>query len=367
MQAPGTLSQPPVRSYAKTNRELAAAFERYMLARGNSPGTIRSYRDSVGRLLDMLGASSIAEVERDTLRGLLGKLYERGLTSSSIRLHTCALRAFFKFIRLTGLTKHDPTFSLPHRKVPGRLPRVLTIEEIEQLIAAASDPFERAVPEVLYSTGVRVSELVSLRLEDIDFDGRVIRVHKGKGGKDRIVLFGGKAAQAMRDYLAWRPSQAGFLFEAPARNGSIFKDCRSAKRRIWLGACYVDGKQHQISVGRVVDIPTREQARQKFDRIASKISGFRVTLARPYTTKAIGNALHRLAHRAGLGRVHPHALRRAMACHMLVAGANLREIQDLLGHAKLTTTMIYTSLTAENLRAVHAKFHPKGDDHASKE
>lgn len=354
-----------VRSYAKTNKELAAAFERYMVARGNSPRTIRSYRDSVKRLVEMLGATSIAEVERDTLRRLLGKLYDRGVCSNSIRLHTGALRAFFKFIRLTGLTKYDPTLGLAHRKIPGRLPRVLTVEEIERLIAAARDPFERAVPEVLYATGVRVSELVSLRLEDIDFASRVIRVHKGKGGKDRVVLFGSKAAQAMRDYLAWRPSQAGFLFEAPARSGRV-----SVRSGSWYARFYVDRVQREISIGRVKDFPTQEQARREFDRIVSKIPGFRTTPARPYNPRAIVNVLHRLAHRAKLGRVHPHALRRAMACHMLVSGANLRAIQDLLGHERITTTMLYTSLTAENLKAVHTKFHPhtlEGDTHASKE
>jgi integrase/recombinase XerC len=346
----------PLRSYAKANRELAAAFERYLVARGQPQTTIRAYKAPVLTLIESLGATSIAEVDRARIRLLLADLYQKGLDSNTIRLRTIALRAFFKFIRLTGLTKHDPTLGLAHRKIPGRLQRVLTIEEVERLIAASRDPFERAVAEVFYSTGVRVSELVRLRIEDIDFaDGRLgsIRVKSGKGQKDRVVLFGSKAAKAMRDYLAWRPSQAGFLFEAPARSGSIF-----VHRKCWNARFYAGSVQHEISIGRVQDFPTPAQARREFDRIAAQVPGYRVTPARPYTTKAIGNALHRLAHRASLGRVHPHALRRAMACHMLVSGANLRAIQDLLGHEKLTTTMLYTSLTAENLKAVHQRTHP---------
>ncbi len=372
--APETLSavpspaQHPVRSYAKANRELLGAFERYLVARGQSSGTIRAYKAAVLTLVESLGSASIAEVDRDTLRQLLGQLYKKGLDSNTIRLRTCALRAFFKFIRLTGLTKHDPTLALAHRKIPGRVQRVLTIEEVERLIGAARDPFEQAVAEVLYSTGVRVSELANLRLEDIDFaNGQIgsIRVHKGKGGKDRVVLFGSKAAKAMREYLAWRPSQAGFLFEAPARAGELYR-----RRGSWAVRFYVNGEQRTMtlfrtsSMGRpsgaplVPVMPTPAQARREFDRIASKIPGYRAIPARPYTARAICNVVHRLAQRAKLGRVYPHALRRAFACHMLQGGGNLRAIQDLLGHERIGTTMLYTSLTAADLKKIHTKFHP---------
>src|ERR1700733_1567683 len=100
---------------------------------------------------------------------------------SSVRLHTAALRFFWKFIGLSGITRHDPTLMLSHRKLPGRLPRVLTVREVEELIGAASDPFEKAVVETLYATGLRVSELVALRLENIDFAEHVILVKNGKG------------------------------------------------------------------------------------------------------------------------------------------------------------------------------------------
>ena len=310
----------PLRSYAKANRELVEAFERYLIARGQSPSTIRAYRDSVERLVGSLGATSVSEVDRSTIRQLLAGLYDKGLDSNSIRLHTCALRSFFKFIRLTGLTKHDPTLLLAHRKTPGRLPRVLAIEEYERLIAAAEDPFERAVPEVLYSTGVRVAEFVKLRLEDIlwGVDGSrlsSLRVHKGKGGKDRVVLFGTKAADAIREYQKWRPSQHGFLFESPARWGHIRREYIS-----WHGYFYVNGTRHNLALGRVSEIPTREQASEIFENLASKIPGYHATPARPYTPQSIREVLHRLAHRAKLGRVHPHALRRALACHMLQSG-----------------------------------------------
>jgi len=115
--------------------ELVNSFCRYMVARGQAAPTIRSYRDSVSRLVESLGSESIVDVERSEIRLLLGKLYGKGLSGNSIRLHTAALRSFFKYLRLTGLTKHDPTLMLAHRKTPGRLPIVLSIEQIEALIA----------------------------------------------------------------------------------------------------------------------------------------------------------------------------------------------------------------------------------------
>jgi site-specific recombinase XerD len=360
------MSDTPQRSYARANRELINAFERYSIARGMSPNTIRAYVDSATRLADLLGSRSFGEAKLGTIRELLVDLDEKGLGSSSLRLHTAALRSFFKFVSLTGLTSRDPTLLLRQRKIPRPLQRVMTVEEVERLIGTARDPLERAVPEVLYSTGVRVSELVSLRLEDIMWgvEGTQlssVRVRGGKGNKDRTVLFGEKAAAAIREYQKWRPSQRGFLFEAPGRNGHICRQDMS-----WQAHVYVNGTKHNFSIGSVAEIPTLEQAREIFELLASKIPGYYAVPRRPYCPVAIRDVLHRLAHRAGLGRVHPHALRRAMACHMLKGGGDtldggkLRAIQDLLGHTNLSTTMIYTHLTTEELAKVHEKFHPHG-------
>jgi site-specific recombinase XerD len=360
-----------VRSYAVANRELANAFERYLIAKGLSACTIRAYNDAVTRLLDSVGSASVADVERSTIRQFLYELDSKGITSNSIRLHTCALRSFFKFLRLAEVSRHDPMLLIAHRKIPQRLPVVLSLEEVGRLIAAAKDPFERAVPEVLYATGVRVAEFVKLRLKDILWgvdrsDPSSIRVRNGKGGKDRVVLFGGKAAEAIREYQKWRPSEHGFLFESPARTGHVQR-----KNKAWYGHFYADGTQHEIAIGKISDIPTREEAKQVFELLASKIPGYHATPAGPYTPQAIREVLHRLALRAKLGRVHPHALRRAMASHLLQDGAQIGAVQELLGHERLNTTMLYTHLTAEHLKKVHEKCHPheqqKGDAHGEEE
>jgi integrase len=180
------------------------------------------------------------------------------------------------------------------------------------------------------------------------------------------VLFGSKAAGAIREYQKWRPSQHGFLFESPARWGHILREHIS-----WYGHFYVNGTKHNIVIGKVSEIPTREQAREVFERLASKIPGYHAMPARPYTPQAIREVLHRLAHRAELGRVHPHALRRAFTCHLISRGADLRAVQELLGHTNLSTTMLYTHLTAEDIKRVHEKCHPherqEGDENGEKE
>jgi integrase/recombinase XerD len=351
----------PVRSYASSNRELAEAFERYLISRGFSAPTLRAYMDSVNRYVEMLHSTSVVDATRREIREFQAGLLRRGLSSNSLRLHTIALRGFHKFISLSGLTKHDPTLLLSPRKLPGRIPRFLTIAEVEKLVAAAEIPVEEAVPETLYATGVRVSELVRIRIEDVDFVNRVIRVIRGKGNKDRIVLFGSKAAAAIERYLNGRT--VGFLFEAPERDGYVRKrrDCLS-----WQGRFYVDGVQQEIPLGRV-DSMSRGEAQRKLQDILAKTPGFHPHSARPYDRRSIRLMLSRLAFRAKIGRVHPHALRRSFATHLLQGGADIRSVQELLGHVNLSTTMLYTRLSVSDLKATHTRCHPRAEDEHGEE
>jgi integrase/recombinase XerD len=385
-----------VRSYARANRKLAESFDRYQIARGQSANTLRSYHESVAEFLTSLGAESVIEADRTAIRIYQSALLERGLSEHTIRLRTVALRAFFKFLSVAGLTRgHNPTLLLSYRKLPGRVPRVLTISEVEKLIAAAKSPVETAIVETLYATGVRVSELCALRFEDVDFAGRVIRVKNGKGGKDRIVLFGSNAADALRRYLDGRKPE--FLFEVQARTGVFFR-----RGHVWFG-CFCDNrKQRTVRLGKIQDshspdienvkalrasgIPWRKiaqrtglskqkawrichnpdlyrclserEAVEKFERLKAGAQGFQPGPARPYSPRGIRWLISRLAARAGIGDVYPHSLRRAFATHMLEGGADLRVIQELMGHVNLSTTMIYTSLSAAKLKEVHDRCHP---------
>jgi integrase/recombinase XerD len=351
----------PVRSYARANQELAASFERYLIARGTSPNTRIAYAETVSSLIEMLGSQSVAGADRSAIRKFLGKLCDRGLNPHSINRHTYAIRSFFKFVRLTGITcGHDLMLTMPYRKLPHRVPRVLTVAEIERLIAASKTPLERATVQVLYSTGCRVSELSRLRMDDIDFSKPeppwTVRIHKGKGGKDRVVLIGEFAAAAIRRLLEYYPSKTGLLFEAPTRGaGSLAKRVPFGS---WTGYYYDRGVQRRVKLGK----GTETEALAKLNRITSKIDGFHVKPARPYPSRAIHGILKRVAERAGIKGVHPHALRRAFATHLLERGADIRVVQDLLGHEGIQTTAIYLNLSPESVKKVHANCHPKGDN-----
>jgi integrase/recombinase XerD len=344
----------PIRSFARANKELAEAFERYLISRGLSPQTLRAYMDSVNRYVETLRSTSAVTADRRDIRQFQAGLLKRGLTSNSVRLHTIALRGFYKFISLSGLTKQDPTLLLSSRKLPERIPRLLTVQEIEKLLSACRNALERAIVEVMYATGVRIGELVKIRVDDITFSSPgVIRINRGKGGKDRIVLFGSKADAAIRAYLGNR--QTGFLFEAPPRIGELLKP--QVKDRSWNGRYYVDGVQRWVRLGKMRDMSEAE-ARRKLDQFLAKTPGFTRTGPRPYDKRSIGLLLTRIAKRAKLERVHPHAFRRAFATHMLQDGADLRIVQELLGHASLSTTMRYTNLIISNLKDVHTRCHP---------
>jgi site-specific recombinase XerD len=354
----------PVRSYARANEELAASFKRYLESKGLSPNTIRSYHaETITYLMEFLGSRSAVDADHITLRQFLGSRHARGLAPHTLYRHLAALRAFYKFLQLTGLVRGNPAYLLAQRKLPTRSPRVLTVDEIERLIAAARTPLERCVIELMYATGARVSELVEIRVENIDFANHVLLIKNGKGNKDRYVLFGAPATKAMWAYIDSRPSRTGFLFEASAWTGRV-----RLQRHRWYGQFYVKAVHHSFSIGPVSEFVTEASARAELERVASKFPDFRPKPARKYTARAIHLLLKKLAARAGIAGVHPHALRRAMASHLLCGGANIRAVQELLGHQKIVTTQLYTHLTVDHLKAVHSKAHPhagdEGDDHA---
>lgn len=345
------------RSYAEPNRELVESFARYMQARAFSSVTVRLHKDTAMRFIETLGAVSAVEARRPDVHNFLAGLLKRGLSASTTNRHTNGLRCFFGFLCRAGLITRDPMLQVGRRKLPKRLPRVLTVEEVEALIAAAKNPFERAVPEVLYATGARVSELADLRLENIDFAEHIMLIQKGKGGKDRYVPFGRQAAKAILDYHAWRKPEV-YLFEMRPRNGFIRISGRARSGKTWEGFLNVNGIQRYFRVGSIREFPTEKAARAQFDRIAANIPGFHAIPASPYSTRTIRVVLNRLAHRAGIGRVHPHSLRRAMACHMLAHGADIRAIQEILGHSSISSTQIYTTLTNEKVDEIYRRSHP---------
>jgi integrase/recombinase XerC len=271
----------------------------------------------VNQLVRYLGGKAIdwKKITHLSLRGYLVHLRQSGRDPSSIARKLAVIRTFFRFLHREGIVTHNPARLVTTPRLKQHLPTVLTVDQVTDLIAVpgGEDPRSlrnRAVLETFYSTGIRLSELVALDLEDINEAEGVIRV-KGKGRKERIVPIGEKALEAIRRY---RES----LKRPPTRIGPqpVFMNRRGGRA----------GQR----------ISTRTVAR------------------------IVGDAGRRLSRSDAKGlHVTPHALRHSFATHLLEGGADLRAIQELLGHKNLSTTQRYTHLAADRLMEVYDKAHPR--------
>ena len=290
--------------------------------RGASPHTVRSYRSDLADFLEYLDAVSADDAEPAApptansvdialLRSYLASLHERGLGRTTAARKLAALRSFYRYLGRIGAVERDPARAVRAPKTPRRIPQRLELGEVEELLhapdpATARGKRDLAILELLYGTGVRVSELVGLDLTDLQRNSRILRV-LGKGGKERVVPFGEVAADALGDYLSAR----GELAAAGAASEAVFLNARG---------------------GRLTDRSVR-------------------TIVRRYLGEA------GIAHLAG--KATPHTLRHAFATHLLDRGADLRAIQELLGHASLATTQKYTQVSTARLFEVYAKSHPR--------
>jgi len=295
--------------------QLEAFLEHLKLERGASAHTLRAYRRDLQDLVTFLAGLSDAErltvVELTTarLRLYLASLHQRGLSRRSIARHLASLRSFLKFLLWQGMLKRNPAVGLRTPKLSRQLPKFLTIEQTERLLAApdASQPLgarDRAIPETLYSCGLRVSELVGLNLADLDFERRIVTV-RGKGRRERIVPVGSHAIRAIRHWLKLRGQLA-------------------AGGRMDLEALFLNKNGRRIS------------------------------------TRSVARILEKYLKQAGIAaEASPHTLRHSFATHMLERGADVRCVQELLGHASLSTTQVYTHVTAARMREVYQRSHPR--------
>ncbi|HEX2129407.1 MAG TPA: tyrosine recombinase XerC [Solirubrobacterales bacterium] len=287
-----------------------AAYLSELGTRGSSPATLRAYhRDlrELGAWASARGREPAKLVYRD-LRGYAAELSGRGLAKSSIARKLAAVRSFHTHLVARGETQQNPADLLPSPKRDSRLPRVLGADEVAALLERipASGPLElrdRALFELAYSCGLRAEEIVSLDLGDPDFDSETLRV-TGKGSKTRMVPVGEPAQRALRRYL----EQARAALEPRPDERALFVSRRG--RRL-------------------------------------SPSDVRRRLAKWVREAAVA------------GRVSPHTLRHSFATHLLEGGADLRSIQDLLGHASVSTTQIYTRVDPTRLRGEYAKAHPR--------
>ena len=290
--------------------------------RNVSSHTLRNYASDLEQFLDFLAPADpatgkrstpeVSAIDHLTIREWLATLHTAQKKKASIARKLAALRTFFQFLVREGMLELNPAKLVATPKQEKKLPKHLSIEEAVRFIESP-DPEtdlgkrDRAMLELMYATGVRVAELTTLNLGDVDFRNQLVRV-TGKRRKQRIVPFGDPAGEAIRNYLDVRDK---FLLNAPIS--------KRDEEALFLN--YQGTRITTRSVGRMVE---------KYIRIC-----------------------------AGMHNISPHALRHSFATHLLDSGADLRDIQELLGHARLSTTQVYTHVSMEKLIDVYDKAHPK--------
>ena len=274
-------------------------------------GTTEKGQKGFFQFLRLKNVDTLDQVDRQVIRDYLGWLMEQGVVRNSINRRLSAIKSFFKYLVREEILPSNPAEMIISSKRDQYLPSVLSVEEVVRLLEApdlskAEGLRDRALLELLYASGLRVSEVVNLDREQVNFNMNEIQVHRGKGTKDRMVLIGKPAARALTDYLGYgRPELLG------EKSGNA----------LFLGL----------------------RGERLIERMVQKI-------------------LEKYSRAAGIGRrIHPHILRHTFATHMLDGGANLRVVQELLGHADLSSTQIYTQVSKNQARKVYLSAHPMAE------
>lgn len=279
--------------------------------RNASPHTLAAYGRDLAEFSSYIGPEDgLGDIDHLRIRGFLSHLFDRGLSKTSVARSLAAVRSFFRWLARRGIVERNPAALVATPRLPKKLPRVPTIEEINSVLDAGMPeqaPFperDRVIFELLYGCGLRNSELVGINLGDIHWSNEAILV-RGKGRKQRLVPFGDTAAQAMRDYL---PVRQRMLAEQKKTSNALFVNLRGGR----------------------------------------------------LTTRSVGRIVKQIAIARGLPPdLHPHTLRHAFGTHMLEEGADLRAIQELLGHERLATTQRYTQLSLKHVIQVYDSTHPR--------
>jgi len=285
-------------------------FLRELLRRNSSRHTIKAYTSDLQMFADYVGAATWKNIDHLRIRAFLSHLYERGLSKTSVARALAALRSLYRWLALEGVVEQNPAALVSTPKLPRKLPRVPSIEEINSVLdgampeSAAFPERDRLMLELLYGCGIRNSELVAINLDTIHLANAAILI-SGKGKKQRYVPFGDAVRNALGKYLQARQK---ILADTGRTTPALLINLRGGR----------------------------------------------------LTTRSVGSIVKRIAIAKGLSPdVHPHTLRHAFGTHMLEEGADLRAIQELLGHERLSTTQRYTQLSMKHVLAVYDATHPR--------
>jgi site-specific recombinase XerD len=346
------------------NEQIIDRFGQWLLVCGKAENTRKVYIEAAKQFAKFLVDKPLTAATKDDVRDFIGSLYTKGLAATTIQARLDALRVLGDCLQLGGQVHSSVPRYLLRRKLPQRLPHAKSEEEIGRLIAAAYTPRDRAIIELGYASGLRVSELAHLRVEDVNLRARSLIVRRGKGGDDRIGLFGYPAAHALSDYLGNRTTGALFLQHQPHQRGGVSRDPHGAWWGFWRETD-ATGKRVMRSV-RLGDyeLPNKERAREALDEFLSCRG--KLPEKKPDINALGVRSMYRVivatAKRAGIAGVHPHILRHSCATHCLNHGMDIRYVQELLGHTSLVATQKYLHVATASLQTTYAKFHPHGGE-----
>jgi integrase/recombinase XerC len=285
-------------------------FLRHLRERNSSAHTVRAYSGDLDAFAAYAGSRDWKTMDHIAIRGFLSQLYDKGLGKTSVARALAAVRSLYRWLAQEGMVEQNPAKLVSTPRLAKKLPRVPTIEEINAALdgkmpeVASFPERDRLMLELLYGCGIRNSELVGINLGDIRLSDGAILI-RGKGKKERYVPFGGSARAALAAYLPWRQ---GLLATLKKATPALLVNQRGGR----------------------------------------------------LTTRSVGRIVKRIAVASGLSPdVHPHTLRHAFGTHMLEEGADLRAIQELLGHERLATTQRYTQLSVKHVMNVYDRTHPR--------
>ena len=289
-------------------------FLRHLRERNSSAHTIKAYTGDLDNFAAYIGSRGWEKIDHFAIRSFLSHLYDKGLSKTSVARALAAVRSLYRWLGQEGVVEQNPAKLVSTPRLPKKLPRVPTIEEMNFVLdgkmpeVASFPERDRLMLELLYGCGIRNSELVGINLDDISLSNEAILI-RGKGKKERYVPFGGSALAALATYLPWRQQLLATLKKKPEKG---------------MPALLVNQRGGRL------------------------------------TTRSVGRIIKRIAVAKGLSpEVHPHTLRHAFGTHMLEEGADLRAIQELLGHERLATTERYTQLSVKHVMNVYDQTHPR--------
>lgn len=291
-------------------RKQVAGFLRSLSQQNASPHTLKAYTGDLERFAQYAGNQRCEEIDHLAIRGFLSGLYQAGLSKPSVARSLAAVRSLFRWLAREGVVEQNPARLVSTPKLPKKLPRVPTIEEMNTVLdgempdCTAFAERDRLIFELLYGCGLRNSELIGLNLDSISLAAESILV-RGKGKKERLVPFGDAVRESLAAYL---PERQKLLAQLRKATTALLINRRGGR----------------------------------------------------LTTRSVGRIVKRVAVAKGLpAEVHPHTLRHAFGTHMLEEGADLRAIQEMLGHERLSTTQRYTQLSTKHLMQVYDQTHPR--------